>query len=543
MNEEVENKKEKRKQIRLAIVGVVALLLLTLSATFAYFMINTTSSSSKAKIDVDVEAVDSIALKEVTSDLHINLNAADMAMANQNTEYFGDDAEENNYVKTLEEGIHNLGKLTATGGNGKTRYMCSANAVITMQVANETDMGKYFQPGDAYLYLSAGSLNERIDLSELSSTGTKTIPLSIGIQSESERILDGYVEIINTSADQTYLADRTLNIDVTFQDLDCNVGVSKVETYLRSKDTDNKLTEDKVSGMYRYQGNSILSNYDVVEGTFDREDIMNSNYICLGADCNATGKDLYRIIGVTEDGLLKVVKNTPANDSIAWNSDYQSDIKWPQSELYQYLNNEFYNTLSIDLKEMIVDSEWKYGDINSYYDSEYQNVFTSEELEKYNTLYDDIYEKGLSDEEIRPKIKEITKLESEAMIKTEEKATSKISSKVSLMSLTDYCSSFESDKEINCMTSWYYDSLSGLKETDYGVSWLTPQDNWYWEWTMSRSGFSGSNYFAWIVRAGGGADGNDLSSENAARPVFYLKSDLEISGAGTIDSPFRTGIE
>ena len=534
---EEENKKEKRKQIRLAIVGVVALLLLTLSATFAYFMINTTSSSSKAKIDVDVEAVDSIALKEVISDLHINLNAADMAMANQNTEYFGDDAEENNYVKTLEEGIHNLGKLTATGGNGKTRYMCNANAVITMQVANETDMGKYFQPGDAYLYLSAGSLNEKIDLSELSSTGTKTIPLSIGIQSESERILDGYVEIINTSADQTYLADKTLNIDVTFQDLDCNVGVSEVETYLRGKDTDNKLTEDKVSGMYRYQGNSIVTKFDLSQQQIESTQTVNDNYICLGADCNATGKDLYRIIGVTEDGLLKVVKNTPANDSIAWNSDYRSDIKWPQSELYQYLNSEFYNTLSIDLKEMIVDSEWKYGDINP-------NNMSPEELQKMNEYQETLMSSGDADAK-KEAGNNMSKLYTDFIVTEEAKATDQTTGKVSLMSMTDYCSSFESNSDINCMSSMIA-SMSmeeGIDPSALGLSWMTPSLDIMAEWTMSRRGFIDGSYGAWSVDARGVTFGGNLNLGSAARPVFYLKSDLDISGAGTIDSPFRTGIE
>ena len=312
MNGEVENTKEKKKQIRLIIIGVVALLLLTLGATFAFFLIDTDNSTSKSQINADIDGIDSIALQKVTENLHVNLNAADMSETNKNTEYFGDDAEENNYVKTLEEGLHTLGSLTAEGGNGTTRYMCTANAVVTMQVASENDMGKHFQPGDAYLYLNAGSLQQRIDLSELLPSGTKTIPFEIAIQSEGERILEGYVEIINRDDDQTYLANKTLNIDVTFQALECNVGVSEVETYLRGKDTDKKLTENLVNGMYRYQGNSIVNSIDQYNGNIEnREDTVNNNYICLGSDCSENSDDMYRIIGITEDGLMKVVKNTP----------------------------------------------------------------------------------------------------------------------------------------------------------------------------------------------------------------------------------------
>ena len=190
MNGEVENNKEKKKQIRLVIIGVVALLILTLGATYAYFLINTNNGTSKSQINVDIEDIDNIALKGETSNLHVNLNSVDMAEANKNTEYFGDDLETNNYVKTLEEGIHTLGKLTAKGGNGTTRYMCTANAVVTMQVASENDMGKHFQPGDAYLYLNAGSLQQKIDLSELLPSGTMTIPFEIGITSEEERQIE-----------------------------------------------------------------------------------------------------------------------------------------------------------------------------------------------------------------------------------------------------------------------------------------------------------------------------------------------------------------
>ena len=313
-----ENTNEKKKQVRLAIIGVVALLLLTLGATFAYFLIDTDSSTSKSSIKGDIEDIDSIALQKVTENLHVNLSAADMAEANKNTEYFGDDDVKNNYVKTVEEGFHTLGRLTAEGGNGTTRYMCTANAVVTMQVASESDMGKYFETGDAYLYLNAGSLQQKIDLSELKASGTLTIPFEIAIQSEGERQLEGYVEIINRDADQTYLENKTLNIDVKFEDLDCNVGVSEVETYLRKYDKENKLTANLINGLYRYQGNSIANSLDVGQAKIIATQTVNDNYICLGSDCNENGQNLYRILGVTEDGLMKVIKITSSKEDVQW---------------------------------------------------------------------------------------------------------------------------------------------------------------------------------------------------------------------------------
>lgn len=534
---EEKNNNEKKRQIRLAITGLVALLLLTLSSTFAYFLVSTNNSTSASQINAEIEAIDSIALQKVTGDLHINLSAVDMSMTNKDTEYYGDDAKENNYVKTLDEGMHNLGKLTATGGNGKTKYMCTANAVVTMQVATENDMGKFFNEGDAYLYLNAGTLQQRIDLSELKTSGTKTIPFEIGITSEEERILDGYVEIVNRDDDQTYLANKTLNIDVTFKDLDCNVGVSELETYLRGKDTENKLTTNLVNGLYRYQGNSIVNSVDMDQHTADRTDTMNSNYICLGADCNATGKDLYRIIGVTEDGLMKVIKNIPLEQvgkGLPWWIDSKTDVKWPQSLAYQYLNNEFYNTLSIDLKEMIVDSEWKYGDVN------FNDLLSDPTvMELMGTL-----EEG--DENAKKEAsKEFTKFLSKGTVNLEEKnATSKTIGKVSLMSITDYCSSFENNSEINCMSSLANTELLGSEDpSGFGISWLTTQNDWLYDWTMSRFGFDNGSFLSWFISPIDSIVYERISREYKARPVFFLTSDIELFGNGTIKDPFRIGIE
>ncbi len=535
MNEEVNNN-EKKKQIRLAIIGVIALLLLTLGATFAFFLIDTDNSTSKSSIKGDIDAIDSIALQKVTENLHVNLSAVDMAEANKNTEYYGDDTA--NYVKTLEEGIHTLGKLTAEGGNGKTRYMCTANAVITMQVASENDMGKFFNTGDAYLYLNAGSLQQRIDLSELKASGTVTIPFEIGITSEEERKIDGFVEIINRNDDQTYLANKTLNIDVTFQDLECNVGVSEVETHLRKNDKGNKLTTNLINGLYRYQGNSIISNYNSNEYTFDREDTVNNNYICLGNDCSTeTSNDMYRIIGVNEDGLMKVVKDTPVNDSIVWNSDSYNNIKWSESELYKYLNTDFYNTLPIELKNKILNTTWVYGDIN-------ENNMSLEEQQKMEEYEEVIY--GDGDLDIRKEAgKNYAKLYSDFLLKEETKATDKTIGKVSLMSITDYCSSFENDKELNCISTFTNSLLGNEDSDDYGISWLTtPSTNMMVEFTMSRSGLNDGRYNVWFVYWLGYVISNKVDNSGIARPVFFLTSNIELSGEGTIGDPFRVaGIE
>ncbi len=537
-----ENNNEKKRQVRLAIIGVTALLLLTLGATFAFFLIDTDSSTSKSSIKSDIENIDSIALQKVTDNLHVNLSAADMAEANKNTEYFGDD--EADYVKTLDEGMHNLGKLTATGGNGKTKYMCTANAVITMQVANETDMGKFFNTGDAYLYLNAGSLQQRIDLSELKESGTMTIPFEIGITSESERQIDGYVEIINTSSDQTYLANKTLNIDVTFQDLECNVGVSEVETILRKNDKESKLTTNLVNGLYRYQGNSIVTNLD----TYDREDTVNDNYICLGSDCStAESNDMFRILGVSEDGIIKVIKNTPIEQKLQWWTDNKTDIKWPESLAYKYLNNEYYNELSVNLKNQILETIWKYGIVNDESISEENQSKMNQLWESLNQLWES---EVPTDDELRPILIEITKLYVQQYLKAESELTNKTIGKISLMNIADYCSSFESNTNVNCGSSGInLDSLDNPLTSDAGMSWLTPHSDVV-ENTATYSGIDDSDPYSihrqgFVILPNGDTSIGDspFDDDVSSRPVFFLTSDIELSGEGTIESPFTIGIE
>ena len=124
------------------------------------------------------------------------------------------------------------------------------------------------------------------------------------------------------------------------------------------------------------------------------------------------------------------------------------------------------------------------------------------------------------------------------------------------MSVMDYCSSFESDKELNCYSSLvsdnymnYFRDISPMVAVNWyyipltGVTWLTPSMDMQGEWTMSRYGFLGSYYGAWFVGAVGGSVNIGVNYEFATRPVFYLASDVELSGAGTIENPFRTGIE
>ena len=159
----------------------------------------------------------------------------------------------------------------------------------------------------------------------------------------------------------------------------------------------------------------------------------------------------------------------------------------------------------------------------------------------------------LNDDQKREKIKEASKMYSEALIKKESELTDNIQANIGLMNLTDYCDSFESNGTYNCDTSRYNDSLDETKNEDFGVTWLTPRTEWKinndYEWLMSynrlEQDYRGDRSMSWAIINSGEVDGYAyITASCFSRPVFFLTSDIELSGEGTIENPFRVaGIE
>ena len=363
---ENENTNENKKQIRLAIIGVVTLLLLTLGATYAFFLINTDNSTSKSSIKGDISKAGVATLVPGTGNLHINLSVSDMAEANQGTEYYGDELESNPYVLSEEEGTHTISQVQITDGEETTKYSCTAKVVVTMEIAEEDNMGSVLEPGDLILQFKGNLISDKLDLSDISEVRTKEYNINFKLTGNTTEDIQAYIKLINRKEEQNYLAGKNLKVDINTTELSCDIyQENKNVAYVREK-TDC-LTDELINGLYRCQGNSIVTNVKTSESyghfrvvSLDKTDTVNNNYICLGSDCSSEeSADMYRIIGVTEDGKMKVIKNTPANDNIAWNSDFASDIQWSESDIYRYLNNDFYQTLPVELKEKIVNSKFK----------------------------------------------------------------------------------------------------------------------------------------------------------------------------------------
>lgn len=233
-----------------------------------------------------------------------------------------------------------------------------------------------------------------------------------------------------------------------------------------------------IGGLYRFQGEAS---------------VVTNNYICFGTGdenlCKtAPEKYMYRIIGKNDKGNLKLIKNTAITSQI-WNTFSKTLITWDQSDLYPKVNNSLflYNT------EYVPDSTWR--DKIDYYNWETGIAYSE------NQVADKIYQ---------------------------TESSKVISSKIGLMSLTDY----------------YYQSVSNNCSETNGT-YLTCKNGWMGndgsliEWTMSSTYDSSSaTHRVYAIHNSGYAYEEVPDVEGMIRPTFYLRNDVAISGNGTINSPY-----
>ncbi len=280
----------------------------------------------------------------------------------------------------------------------------------------------------------------------------------------------------------------------------------------------NGLSNNLLGDMYRFVG---------TKATVD-------NWICFGynnvnTDCKSETNDyMYRIIGITEDGQMKLIKNTSIMESTTfmyeWDDSEEVDISWPNSSLYKRLNG-----LSSGTKQGYR------GNANLFIDSKTSNVqyiqsTGSEENKKwYNKIENHTWKYGTITDR---------NFDADGGYNIESNFADNIEAKIGLMYLSDYYYSYATDGSNSsntncyfnnsCMDSWI--NLCNNGKISEGSS----------EWTIQRYGsdFAGNQY-TWIRCECSYWNVRELNSGNEVRPVFYLNSDVRISGGrGASSDPF-----
>ena len=293
--------------------------------------------------------------------------------------------------------------------------------------------------------------------------------------------------------------------------------IETITDYLRSKDIGNYLSSNLVGGIYRYQG----------LGT----DPIN-NYICLGdnccntTECSAdTNDDMYRIICVTENDELKVIKKTGLDSSYQWHTDNTTDTKWPDSDLFHQLNDynegstykdtSFYSQLTENLKSYIIsDYNWLYGDAVERGDFNGDTIYKIESGNGEATRY--VNQNG----------KSVT-----------EKYTwsDKIAAPIGIQYLHDYYYAYPGGNPTtadNAKTAWIHLSNNEFKHPASSHSIGA-------EWTMTRySGTGVSNAYVHDIYLNGTVGDPPPNYDFEIRPVFYLSNEIELSGKGALSDPF-----
>ena len=263
-------------------------------------------------------------------------------------------------------------------------------------------------------------------------------------------------------------------------------------------------------------------------------------YVYRGANPNnyiTLGTDTYRIISVESDNTLKVIKNgsiggkafdtqnarysTISTDycsseygckvwgskttTLDTNGKNVTQMPWtvggtlkdlPEKEAYlnTYLNNDWYNSLSSNVQNIVVSHMFNVG-VTKYNETSLANTITQEKTYKWL-------------------------------------------GKVGLMNPSDY---------VKASTNSACDSVNAYYNTSSCYS-NSATHNWIFagpaakssSWTLAP--YSTSNaYYVFNVRSGGDLGSNNAHLNTGAAPVLYLSSDISLEGDGTSNSPYTVG--
>ena len=516
-----------KKTITIIVVALI-LLILVVGATYAYFTGNIINNSSKTNVKATTSAIDNIALNQQVTNLHIKINPNDMG-ENNKQDYYATTDDNKNYEKT--ENIVSLAELTATGGDKRASYNCEVK--VTISIDEGSTMLDSLQEGDASIYLQYGNLLKNIDLTELKNTETKEYTGNITLINNSNDFIRGSLKITNNNSNQVNLANKTLNVNINSAVTKCELyGTSKIELALRNTSTSNTLSKELTGGMYRYQG--------TVEQVTD-------NYICFGTDdqqncLDNQNKYMYRIIGVTPEGRLKLIKKEVLEDTYQWYTDNDHDIEFPDSNIYKAINGDKFLTntdyIPKGWEEKIANNIWTYGDmdisplgVSQTGEGLYQTETGKKVTQWYN--YATKYTLGAT-----PYFIETPPYNGQTVYYTFKKENwiKSFEGKVSLMYLHDY--QYSISDEVNCQPD-------GQKYDICKTGWIHLSQNdsdeqVLQEWTMSRHGWAPWNgiFLGHIVDSTGYTNTWGIDSILSVRPVFYLNSNIEISGKGTMEEPY-----
>ena len=279
--------------------------------------------------------------------------------------------------------------------------------------------------------------------------------------------------------------------DYALEFAQAKVGTDGLEPITHTID-DTLQVDSKFATEYRYRGgDSVVKNYV----TFNNE--------------------TWRIIGVipTEDtngkveNRIKIIKDTSIGNK-KWNENGTND--WTTATLNTYLNNDYYNTLSSDAKNMIGTTKYYLGGYDWADETFTSDIMWQYERKKANDASGTYY------------------------YGTNPIMQNDVSKKIALMYASDY--GYAASKSCSKVLV-HYDEDSNCKTTN---NWLDKSQN---EWLLLQNSYD-DFVEAFVVNEVGTINIGNVNLYGCyVRPVLSLSSNVKISGgSGTSSDPYKLSL-
>ena len=264
---------------------------------------------------------------------------------------------------------------------------------------------------------------------------------------------------------------------------------------------------------------------------------------------------MYRIIGITSSGEMKLIKNTSIQENSGSIKSYQWEDKmdkascenknctWPNSDIFKRLNGKEINDTKYT--DLFVDSTTSNVNYLSKGNSWYNKI------NEHNWIYGDI---GVNANGKTGALGPSTPASTLLLIETGKapayyyngsawstyywnSQTDIVPSKIGLMYLHDYYYSYQGSDSTNCFSSSAGCKNSWLHINNNGKATNAEEKS---ERVMTWSGLysNGNSLALWINSTGNIGNSDGLVGYKAVRPVFYLSSSVKLVGSGTVSDPY-----
>ena len=393
---------------------------------------------------------------------------------------------------------------------------------------------------------ASASAGDTITLATLTNTST-TNKLTTTASTYNLYIwIDGTMDNPNTMQSKSF--DFSLDITGTNSSMEKVVSAAeKIEAL------DDGTTGDSGSGVYKVQHSAIASGDSATGSEIKATDDYRyygaspNNYVCLDMEGGSTcpDKHLYRIIGsIYEEkentNRIKVIKATPLTDGTTSNFSWDYTSSGGYSNIWATVTSGNYsNSLSSGstLMQLLNSGLWWKGTSGSYYN----NSTTATTVNFTNYKLSDKAKSYISTSRYYLGGYTTTSGVMTNDWYTYERGTNRYGSNplywdgmIGLM----YPSDFGYAAGNTCVTGTdLYNYDGGCKNKDW--LWMTNSSDYSnsAEWLMSP--YSGNSSYSFYVFSSGCVDGDNLVvNANSVRPVFYLTSDVSITGGtGTSSDP------